>query len=351
MWIISYWVLPIISALMWLAMLLALFIHWEVIGHPHYPSMEPNQKIAYISDTGAYTLKPLFIAGAVVTTVFLDLAFISERWLRHIGRLAPNTSRTQKLLAGFSIAFAIGGSLGLILLSIFDTYHYPRLHDGFLLLFIAGFVLSAICICAEYQRLGIHYRHHRVLRMSFWVKLTFILLAVGMAIVFVGTGWTHHKNIAAVFEWLIAIVFTGYILSFVLDLLPSVHTKHHVPQGFKDIKRVEQGENKEHGMPQEGEKEENLTNDSAGPKDNVTGGDRRYGAPAEHGGDADAAVVNGEAASDDTQVADGDGELQKTRTAGDGHMVNRDLRNPNRPKSARSRSRRSRGVGRLFWDT
>lgn len=46
----------------------------------------------------------------------------------------------------------------------------------------AGYVISAIFICAEYQRLGIHYREHRVLRMSFWFKLAFIFVEVGLAI-------------------------------------------------------------------------------------------------------------------------------------------------------------------------
>ena len=92
---------------------------------PHYPSMDPDQHIAYISDVGAYGLKPLFISGSVVTTIFLDLAFVSERWLRHTGRLAQNTTKAEKILSGFSIVFAIAGSAGLILLSIFDTYHHP----------------------------------------------------------------------------------------------------------------------------------------------------------------------------------------------------------------------------------
>lgn len=272
MWLLSYWIFPVISALMWLGMLLGLFVDWEVIGHPIYPSMDPGQTIAYISDTGAYKLKPLFIAGCVVTVVFLDLAFVSERWLRHTGRLARNTSKTQKVLSIFSIIFAIAGSAGLILLSIFDTYHHPHLHDGFLLLFIAGYVISAIFICAEYQRLGIHYRNHRIIRISFWVKLLFILVEVAFAIVFAATSFKSNRNVAAIFEWIIALVFTMYVLSFLLDLLPSVRTKHHVPQGFRDGPNIEKGQSMRQTGPEEFE--QNITNDSAGPNDNMTGGYR-----------------------------------------------------------------------------
>jgi hypothetical protein len=135
-------------------MLLGLLISWNVNGRPRYRSMENDQDIAYISDVGADKLKPLFIAGSCVTTIFLDLSFLSERWLRHRGRLAANVSTIEKVLSGLSMAFALLGTIGLILLSIFDTRSHHTLHDVFLLFFILGYVVSAIFICWEYQRLG-----------------------------------------------------------------------------------------------------------------------------------------------------------------------------------------------------
>lgn len=72
----------------------------------------------------------------MITVVFLDLAFLSERWLRHAGQLVRNKGRWDKLCAIASILFAIAGAAGLILLSIFDTYHHPHLHDGFLVMFM-----------------------------------------------------------------------------------------------------------------------------------------------------------------------------------------------------------------------
>jgi Frag1/DRAM/Sfk1 family len=275
MWLLwpPHWLFPVISAGTWLAMLLAMLIRWEVVGHPHYPSMDQGQNIAYISDIGAFGLKPLFIAGNSVTTVFLVLSFVAERWLRHIGRLARNTHTSQKILSGFSIGFGIAGAAGLILLGIFDTYHHPNLHDGFLLLFIGGYVISAIFLCAEYQRLGIHYRNHRILRISFWVKLVFILVELTFAIVFVATNFKHVWNVAAVFEWIVAFTFTFYILSFLLDLLPSIQTRHHKPQGWKD-EPMGIGMSGTARPDTNGEYQGALTNDSAGPNDNLQGGYR-----------------------------------------------------------------------------
>ena len=257
-------------------MLLAMFIRWFVLSQPQYPSMEASQDIAYISDVGAYGLKPLFITGCVITTVFLDLSFLAERYLRHTGRLVRNTSLTQKILSIISILFGIAGSAGLILLAIFDTYRHPRLHDYFLLLFIAGFILSAIFICAEYQRLGIHYRNHRILRASFWVKLAFILVEVALAVVFGVMTFRGNRDVGAILEWIIALIFTGYIISFFFDLLPSVRTKHHISPGSEDQmpmnKHSQRRSDDDRGVSVHGagpgEYEQDLTHDSTGPVPN-----------------------------------------------------------------------------------
>ncbi|KAL1880230.1 hypothetical protein VTK73DRAFT_6058 [Phialemonium thermophilum] len=230
MMLISYWVFPIVGSLVWLGMLLGLLIHWCVDTHyKHYSSMSAGQSIAYISDVGASELKPLFIAGCTVTTICLDLSFLSDRWLRHRGRLLPNTSTFEKVLSILTIIFAFVGTCGLILLSIFDTVHYPRLHDVFLLLFIAGYVLSAIFICWQYQRLGSRYRDHPVLHISFIIKLIFIVVEILLAIAFIACNWTNHTNAAAVLEWLVAFIFSFYILSFFVDLLPAVRTRKTSP--------------------------------------------------------------------------------------------------------------------------
>lgn len=227
MWGISYWVFPVISGSVWLAMLITMLVVWNVEGRPHYDSMGTDQSIAYISDVGAQGLKPLFIAGSIVTTVFLDCAFASERWLRHRGRLARNSSTTEKVLSGLSMIFAMIGTIGLICLTIFDTLRHPRLHDVFLLFFIVGYVVSAVFTCSEYQRLGIRYREHKVLRSSFWIKLTFILVEVVLAIVFGVLNFRDVANAAAVLEWAIAFIFTFYVFSFFIDLVPAVHRKHY----------------------------------------------------------------------------------------------------------------------------
>ncbi|EXL79738.1 hypothetical protein FOPG_06500 [Fusarium oxysporum f. sp. conglutinans race 2 54008] len=241
--IFSYWWFPVISGLVWLGMLLGLLLEWQVNQHGRrYPTQSIHSDIAYISNVGADRLQPLFIVGCVLTSIFLDAAFLSERWLRHRGRLVPNTTLMEKILSGLSIAFATVGTVGLICLSIFKTGKYSRLHNTFLALFIGGYLISAVFICWEYQRLGISesslfnghanltnkpldYREHRILRMSFWVKLTFILVELFLIIAFGVCSRVKKRNAAAILEWVISFIFTFYAVSFVIDLYPAVRTK------------------------------------------------------------------------------------------------------------------------------
>lgn len=180
-----------------------------------------------MADVGAQGLKPLFIAMSAVTVVTFDLAFIFERYLRHTGKLAPNTSIWQKIYSGLAIFAAIVGAAGLILLTIFDTYRHPHLHDIFTFVFIGGYIVSAIFICWEYQRLGVHFRDSSVLRWSFWIKLAFIFVELALAIAFGVMGKKHRYNVAAVLEWTIAFIYFFYVLSFFIDFMPAVRTKHH----------------------------------------------------------------------------------------------------------------------------
>ncbi|KAJ1329394.1 Frag1/DRAM/Sfk1 family [Microdochium nivale] len=229
--LISYWIFPVISAIFWLATLLGLLLYWIVtLSFAILPSMQDTAAqygwtIAYISNIGATTtLKPWFVVGSIMTTIFLDLGFFADRYLRHQRRLVPNVSLSEKVLSALCMLFAIVGTVGLCCLAGFDTYHYPTLHDIFLVCFIGGYWLSAVFICAEYQRLGIKYRQHRSLRISFWVKLAFIFTELALVVVFGIMNFQKRYNLAAIFEWTVSFVFTFYILSFVIDLWPAIHT-------------------------------------------------------------------------------------------------------------------------------
>jgi hypothetical protein len=169
----------------------------------------------------------MFIAMSAVSVVTFTLSFLFERYLRHTGKLTPNTSVWQKVYSSCATVAAVAGAAGLILLTIFDCKRHNKLHNIFLCVFIGGYIISAIFICWEYQRLGIRYREHSILRNSFWVKLTFIILEVCMVIAFGVCSKKHVWNVAAGLEWSIAFIYCCYVLSFFIDFLPAIRSKSH----------------------------------------------------------------------------------------------------------------------------
>lgn len=70
---------------------------------------------------------------------------MAEKWLSALSsKASQHAGGPQMLLLTLLVVFAIAGTCGLILLSIFDTLRHPRLHDGFLLLFMYVFVIQSL---------------------------------------------------------------------------------------------------------------------------------------------------------------------------------------------------------------
>lgn len=248
---ISFWVIPLLAGCSWLGGLLALLCVWFAKGKPHYAFLDPKQQFLYISDIGASSWgQPIFIATSAVMVVLFDIVFISERWLRHSGRLAPNYSKAEKIASIVSIVFSILGAAGLILLTIFDTRDYPKVHEAMLGVFIGGYVISAICVCIEYLILGLlsrkhdhssglqTHRQHRIVLASFCLKLLFILMELGLAISFGITEYRGDYNKSAIVEWILALIFIFYVWSYILDFMPATRLWHRGKHGrYPPIKR------------------------------------------------------------------------------------------------------------------
>ncbi|KAK6529975.1 hypothetical protein TWF694_003350 [Orbilia ellipsospora] len=227
-----YW-FPIFGSVVWVGTLLGLLLTWICQGEPHYVSMDSQgQTIAYISDVAADFLKPLFIAGASVTSVCFILSLFGARWLRHRGRILPNTSWAQRVFSIIAIIGAIVGGVALILLSIFDTKRHTTLHRVFLGVFVGGVLVSALGTVLEYWRLERHHQWSRALTYSFWIKVVFFCVELGLAIAFGVCLNQGINNAGAIIEWVTALVFTGYLLSFLFDLLPAARS--HTGE-FKDV--------------------------------------------------------------------------------------------------------------------
>lgn len=65
-----------------------------------------------------------------------------------------------------------------------------------------------------------------------------------LAIAFAATNFKKQYNAAAILEWAVSFVFTFYVLSFVIDLAPAVHThKGDFDDAEVQVKGVDNGRN------------------------------------------------------------------------------------------------------------
>jgi hypothetical protein len=70
------------------------------------------------------------------------------------------------------------------------------------------------------------------------VKLVFIVVELALAIVFIVSNFRDNFNIAAIIEWIVAVIFSFYVFSFAIDLWPAVATRHgHGSSSRYNLKR------------------------------------------------------------------------------------------------------------------
>ncbi|TGZ83446.1 hypothetical protein EX30DRAFT_339622 [Ascodesmis nigricans] len=216
---IPYYVLPLISAAVWIGTLWAMMIVWLAEGQPFYASMSETQSIAYISDVGADILRPLFITGCAITGIFFFLSLCATRSNHDLLR------RKERVLDWASIISALVGAVSLIMLAVMDTLRHPDWHRGWLLFFMLGVVLSALFTTIEYRFLGKTFRQTKIIYLSYRFKQFIVIVEVALSISFGACMYKKKHNAGAIIEWLIAFLFTFYVLSFFFDLRPRASTK------------------------------------------------------------------------------------------------------------------------------
>ncbi|ORX35398.1 Frag1/DRAM/Sfk1 family-domain-containing protein [Kockovaella imperatae] len=226
---------PILAGLTWLGGILALLGLWVHAGKPRYEAEEAS--VVFISDVGAAHHK-LFIGICCTTAGLYVMSIIAERWLRHVDRLPADKRKRERVFDWMAIVFGAIGALGLVFLSIFDAFDYPKVHWSMTVVFVVFVALSAIFQSAEVWSL---YKDHpdrpHLLRNSI-LKLIIVTLAICTAIAFAVTyGYCDGNSVAvkghsaakcnrvtsaaAALEWTVAFILVFYFFTLAADLWPA----------------------------------------------------------------------------------------------------------------------------------
>ena len=214
--------LPLSAGTIWLITLLSLLTCWLAEGRPRYPS-QSNPYVAYISNIGAFHLKPLFIVGAILTSLTLVGTILTVHLAFH-----EQQSHRRRYTRTFSILaciFAIASCPCQICLPIFDDYRNPQTHHVLLPLVLLGTALTALCTMTTFWGEMWPARKEETLheirrRRCIIASSTLFLTEAIIGICFTAFLWTGYYRVAGILEWVMSLLFTGYFWAFVGFLIP-----------------------------------------------------------------------------------------------------------------------------------
>lgn len=140
---------PLCAGLAWFTTLSILLIRWFAIGQPRYPG-QVNPDIPFISDIGAFTFQPVFIAGCALTGVTFAGTVFSVHHVRYSDKFYGLTDdaawrQTTSFVALFT---GLVAATCLTLLSVFDTFENNEEHRYLLMGTFGALALSAVLTTA-----------------------------------------------------------------------------------------------------------------------------------------------------------------------------------------------------------
>ncbi|CAF9936245.1 MAG: hypothetical protein HETSPECPRED_010271 [Heterodermia speciosa] len=231
--------LPLVAGTAWSITLLALLIYWLAEGRPRYP-FQSNPYVAYISDIGAFRLKPVFIVGALLTSTTLlgtiitvHLAFHQHR-NRHRGLFTEHRWKYTKVSSIIACIFAFASCPCQICLPIFDNHRKHQIHQVLLSLALLGTGVTALCTTITFwgemwpprKEESPHEAKTETplgtrRRRSIMASNTLFMIEIVLGTCFIAFLWTGSYRVAGILEWVMSFLFTGYFWAFVGFWIPS----------------------------------------------------------------------------------------------------------------------------------
>lgn len=176
-----------------------------------------------------------------------------ERYLRH-QRFIPGSLRMRTtIIDTLSVLSAIVGSIGLVLLSLFNTFQHGKFHWSMTATFLCGALFSVLLqTLVMYDLAHSHKNWHGAFKQLVWpatIKLIILILALCVSVAFgclylSCNGLKYFDNVpsckqhiaeAAGCEWTIAFLLVPYLLSYCYDFWPAKYDLG-IP-GFATLKR------------------------------------------------------------------------------------------------------------------
>ncbi|KAG9245454.1 Frag1/DRAM/Sfk1 [Calycina marina] len=226
------WLFPLVAGTAWLVALLTLLIAWFAKGMPQYPGQSnpyvpyellpesyQNSRlimIRFVSDIGAFELKPVFLICAIMTGLGFIGTTCSVHYARYSSRMyGLKGSRIAKAVSCLAIIASIVAGVNLIMLSIMDTYRFQEAHRNFLGASFLGLGCSAACTTWVYLDQTRKRSPYRRLREYCVVNTAIQVCELGLGAAFMVLLNKEWYRIAGFLEWTVTILGSFWLLNFI----------------------------------------------------------------------------------------------------------------------------------------
>ncbi|ODV82991.1 hypothetical protein CANARDRAFT_19955 [[Candida] arabinofermentans NRRL YB-2248] len=229
--------LPLLSASLWWAMLIAMLVCWIVQGRPLYQSDHYYMihTIVYLSYVGATNLQPLFIVGTVMMGIFFVWTMMQEFYLRSNNKqflLISFENRTRNLHIAI-IIFSIISSCSIILVACLKDTKFDTAH----LTFVGVFIISDLILVS--LNISLYFIYNKYYKKSWFfrsalLKLIWLIIAIGLAIGYVvlmelSNGSNDKRwGYSGILEWSLCFWFGLLFFFFAFDLSLNKNLKDDV---------------------------------------------------------------------------------------------------------------------------
>lgn len=233
----KYWLLPVLTSLVWLVDLTGLLALWAREGYPNYHPW--LGKLVYISNIAAATPTQhgFFMVFSIATACLYMATVLAVHRFRRERRI-PSADHKVASLCGWAFLACTGaGCTVLAVLAVMDATNYPSFHWSCTISFIVFICVAVFFQCCEMFSIAYTYRYRsqRTFHALVWngvfklfVLLGSIVLAIVFAVMYLRCDGDARKDwhpdcersltLSAAAEWAIALGFVLLILSHIADM-------------------------------------------------------------------------------------------------------------------------------------
>ncbi|PVH94232.1 hypothetical protein DM02DRAFT_475062, partial [Periconia macrospinosa] len=209
---------PVLAGTIWFLTLASMLSTWIVRGRPRYKELTIREHNSFISDIGAFQLKPVFLIGGILTAFFFTSTMVVVHLSRYDERMYSMQMQDmawKRWVSAVAMSSGIVAGLGLILLTIFDTFRFHQEHAVLLLVCFVGLVsCMLLTVVVYFDQMWNHLSPSRRLRAYCLISTAIVAVDFVLGVAFYTLLQLSFWRTSGILEWVMAFTGAFYLWTF-----------------------------------------------------------------------------------------------------------------------------------------